>query len=62
MPVRRSIIKKPSAIATPSPTLPPCWGWSGIKKPVPLIAGIWGVRCLPGPAWENAPRGATWGT
>eukprot|EP00972_Heterocapsa_arctica_P034025 5008556-Heterocapsa_arctica.AAC.1 len=33
-----------------------------VSQPVPLVAGIWGVRCLPGPAWENAPRGATWGT
>ena len=53
MVVMKYITKNPRAKTTPRPA---------VHQPVPLVAGIWGVRCLPGPAWENAPQGATWGT
>jgi hypothetical protein len=53
MAVMKYITKNPRAKTTPRPA---------VHQPVPLVAGTWGVRCLPGPAWENAPQGATWGT
>lgn len=28
----------------------------------PLPAGVWNVRCCPGPHWDASPEGAQWGT
>ena len=54
MSVMKTIMKKPSGKQTITrPAYPDA---------VPFPAGIWGVRCVPGPAWANSPRGATWGT